>query len=114
MLKLSILLLVLLAGAWLPGCCTVCCEDSESSATAMAADDEDEDEDRVVSLDKVPAIVLAAGRAALPGVLLTGAEIEQEHGQLVYCLIGSHNGEAVEIEVTAAGKVLEIERGEDD
>ncbi len=83
-----------------------------------AADDDDRDEDGdehehdvAVALTDVPQLVLDAAQAALPGVVLTSAEIEQEDGQVVYSLSGTLAGEAVEIEVSATGTVLEIERG---
>ena len=94
---------------------------SAVAGAAVAGDDEDEagkaDEDEVehvIALDKVPDALLAAARAALPGVELTGAVVEQEAGQLVYELVGTEGGERVEIEVGADGKVLEVERGSDD
>lgn len=125
--------LLLLAG-WSASC--TCCEDewaasapvptSTQHAVAGAhADDDDEDadddddveegeeEEQAIALDQVPADVLAAARAALPGAVFTSAEVETEDGQLVYCLEGHLDAEAVEVEVAADGRVLEIERGED-
>ena len=122
--------LLLLAG-WSASC--TCCEDewaasapvTTSSQHAVAgahadedADDDDdgeegEEEEQAIALDQVPADVLAAARAALPGAVFTSAEVETEDGQLVYCLEGHLDAEAVEVEVAADGRVLEIERGED-
>ena len=125
--------LLLLAG-WSASC--TCCEDEWAAsapvptstqhavAGAHADDDEDadadddddgeedEEEEQAIALDQVPADVLAAARAALPGAVFTSAEVETEDGQLVYCLEGHLDAEAVEVEVAADGRVLEIERGE--
>jgi len=87
------------------------------AATDDADDEEDgDDENEVeVALDQVPAALKAAALAAVPGLVLTGAEKETEEGTLVYCLEGMDGDEAVEVEVRADdAKVVEIERGEDD
>ncbi len=80
------------------------------------ADDEDGDdgEDVDIGLDEVSDAIKNAALAAVPGLVLTGAEKETEEGTLIYCLEGTANGEACEVEVTADGKVVEIEHGEDD
>ena len=84
---------------------------------ALSADDDEEDEgdeEEAVALDKVPAAAKQAALAAVPGLVLQTAELETEHGVQHYCLSGTANGESVEVEVTADGKVGEIERGEDE
>ena len=73
-------------------------------------DEEGDEEEVVVALADVPRIVLEAAQAALPGVVLTEAEMEQEDGQTVYSLSGTLDGEDIEIEISATGQVLEIER----
>jgi uncharacterized membrane protein YkoI len=97
-------------------------EKSSLTSPTMSADDdeegddEDEDDEQEIDLASVPAAVKQAALAAVPGLKLTGAEKETEHGKLVYCLEGTADGEAVEVEVSASGDVLEIEHedGEDD
>ena len=88
--------------------------DDEDEAADEAGDDDGEEEDgeeQALSLDQVPANVLEAARAAVPGVVLVSAELEREGGQFFYSLAGTVGDEPVEIEVTADGKVLEVERG---
>lgn len=76
-------------------------------------DDEDEDEEEV-SLDDVPEAVKAAAKGAVEGIALTEAEVEEEDGQTVYTLEGKANGKEYAIEVTADGKVLEVEEETED
>ena len=129
----SVALALLILGAWLASCSSSgrdewAATSPGATSTPMAvagahADDDDdadddgddgeEGEEQAIALDKVPADILAAARAALPGAVFTSAEVETEDGLLVYCLEGQLDGEAVEVEVAADGRVLEIERGED-
>jgi hypothetical protein len=138
MLRLLLAILTLLAIWWASAGCAAWCPthdqasasltaDTHSTVAGANADDEDEagdddadeagdeadDEEQAIALDQVPDVVLAAARAALPGVVLTSAELEKEHGQFLYSLSGMLGDEAVEIEVAPDGRVLEIERGED-
>ena len=84
-------------------------------AQAADADDEDGDDGEVrVALSDVPDSVKQAALAAVPGLVLTGAERETEDGQVVYSLEGTVNGAPYEVEVSAAGTVLEIESEDDD
>ena len=69
----------------------------------------------VVPLSKVPAVVLSAAQKEVPGIVLARAEREVEGGVVVYDLEGkTADGTEYEIEVTAAGKVLEVEEEDDD
>lgn len=68
--------------------------------------------DKEIDLAEVPAAARAAAEAAVEGIRITGAEIEEEDGRMVYELEGEANGKEYEIEVTAEGEVLEVE--EDD
>ncbi|MEQ8763082.1 MAG: PepSY domain-containing protein [Planctomycetota bacterium] len=77
-------------------------------------DDDDEDDEEEIALEDVPADILAAAEAAVPGVVFSKAYTETEDGQKVYELVGEADGERVEVEVSTDAKVLEIERGEDD
>lgn len=69
----------------------------------------------VIALDEVPAKVMEAGEKAVPGIVFTRVERELEGGVWVYDMEGTANGVEYEVEVTADGKVLEIEKeGQDD
>jgi len=57
----------------------------------------------------VPEPALTAAQGAVEGITLTEAEMETEDGQTVYVLEGEAAGKEYEIEVTADGKVLEVE-----
>ena len=65
-----------------------------------------------IDLADVPNHVMAAAMAAVAGIEITEAEIEEEDGQTIYELEGEANGTEYEIEVAADGTVLEVE--EDD
>ncbi|HEY5624125.1 MAG TPA: PepSY domain-containing protein [Gammaproteobacteria bacterium] len=66
-------------------------------------------QDRDVPIADVPATVLAAARAAVPGLVITSAEVEVEDGQDVYEIEGTADGMEYEIEISVDGEVLEIE-----
>ena len=68
--------------------------------------------DREIDLAEVPAAALAAAEAAVEGIRITEAEVEEEDGRMVYELEGKAGGKEYEVEVTAEGEVLEVE--EDD
>ena len=117
-------MLGLLSGALVAGCGLTreVHDDSDGQTHATAHDDDadddddgEEDGDEVeVALDQVPAAIKKAAEAAVPGFVLSEAEQETEEGALHWCLEGEANGEAVEVELDENGKVLEIERGEED
>ena len=91
-------------------------KDSAAGHVAATADDDEDDDgqDVNVALADVPEALKQAALAAVPGLVLTGAEREVEDGATLYSLEGMAGGEAVEVEVRTDGKVLEIERGEDE
>lgn len=91
-------------------------ETASSQVAAVDDEDGDDDENEVrVELSAVPDAVKNAALAALPGLVLTGAERETENGQVVYGLEGTVDGEPWEVEVAADGTVMEIEsEGDDD
>ena len=85
--------------------CIVGCESLESVF----------DKDKEIPLSQVPAQAVTAAQGAVEGITLTEAEMEKEKGQTIYDLEGMANGQKYEIEVTADGKVLEVEqKGKDD
>lgn len=67
-----------------------------------------------IPLSEVPVPAIEAAGAAVDGIVLTEAEIEEEDGQTVYELVGVANGKEYEIEVTAEGEVLEVEEEDED
>ena len=67
------------------------------------------EQEKEVPLSEVPAEALEAAQGAVDGITITEAEMEKEDGETVYIFEGEANGKEYEIEVTAAGKVLEVE-----
>lgn len=68
--------------------------------------------DKEIPLSDVPDVVMQAAMAAVEGLVVKEAEVEEEDGQTVYELEGKANGVKYEVEVSADGTVLEVE--EDD
>lgn len=75
--------------------------------------EEEEENELVIELESVPAEVIAAAQAALPGIDLTDAEYEEEDGLMVYELEGTLGIARYEIEVTPEGEVIEVEEIDD-
>jgi uncharacterized membrane protein YkoI len=97
------------------------CETNQGAASVdtddtkrVATDDKAETAEMVIALDMVPAKVMSAGEKAVPGIVFTRVERELENGVWVYDMEGTAKGVRYEIEVTADGKVLEIEEEDDD
>ena len=68
-----------------------------------------EDDEVSIPLHQVPAVVLGAAERAVPGIVVESVEREVENGVTVYDVEGeSADGTEYEIEVTAAGEVLEV------
>lgn len=67
-----------------------------------------------VPLSEVPAPVLNAAKAAVQDIVLTEAEVEEEDGRRVYELKGQAGGKEYEMDVTAEGKILDIEEEDND
>jgi hypothetical protein len=67
-----------------------------------------------IALSKVPAPALKAAEAAVDGIVIEEAVVEVEDGRTLYVLEGMADGQEYEIEVTSAGKVLEVEEEEED
>lgn len=77
------------------------------------------EKEKEIPLSQVPQAALTAAEGAVDGITLTEAEMEEEDGQTVYVLEGQAAGKEYAVEVTADGKVLEVEEqtgddGEDD
>ena len=84
--------------------CLVGCESLESLF----------EKEKEIPLSQVPEAALTAAQGAVEGITLTEAEMETEDGQTVYVLEGEAGGKEYGIEVTADGKVLEVEEETED
>jgi hypothetical protein len=73
-------------------------------------DDDDDDDDQVIAVSALSSTIIDAVTAAVPGIVITEAEMEGDG----YCVHGTVDGEFVEVEVDADGKVGEIEYGDDE
>lgn len=72
------------------------------------------EDEKEIPLAQVPDAAIAAAKSAVDGIALKEAEVEDEDGQTVYLLEGVAGGQEYEIEVTAEGKVLEVEQQTED
>jgi hypothetical protein len=70
--------------------------------------------DETVVLSDVPAKVLDAANNAVPDGQITGVEKEVEGGQIIYEVEKVANGVEYDIDVTADGVVMEVEKEDDD
>lgn len=61
-----------------------------------------------------PANVLEAAKIAVPGLVVSRTETEIERGVRIYDVTGTANGKTYEVEVTADGKVTDIDDDEGD
>ena len=73
-----------------------------------------EEKEREIPLSEVPEQVIAADKAAVEGITLTEAEIEESSEGLVYEIEGFVGDIEYEIEITAEGEVLEVEMEEEE
>ena len=73
------------------------------------ADDAD-DADNDIPKNEVPANVLAAAKAQIPGFVLEETDLQQRGAARLFELQGRANGRPYEIDITADGRVLRIER----
>ena len=111
----------LCAGAWIALAALSSCRSDaghahvrDASTVHAYADDDDDETEVDVALADVPAAGRAAALAELPGFVIEQAELETSSKGKVYCLEGEVDGEDVEIEISADGKVLEVEHGDDE
>lgn len=118
MLKTLSLLALAPLGFALCACAAASSTDSKNGADGAAAAPrgavhaESGESEETVALDSVPADVRSAASGAVAGIVFCKAERETENGATVYTLCGTANGKTYEVEVSAAGKVLEVEGGE--
>ena len=70
--------------------------------------------EKEIPLNEVPDVVLKVAQKAVPGIVLTEAEVEKTPKGVVYEIEGTLDGKEYEIELSSDGKVLEIEEEEND
>jgi len=73
---------------------------------AKASNDFDND----IPKNEVPANVLAAAKAQIPGFVLESANLQQRGGTRLFELQGRARSHPYELDITADGRVLHIER----
>lgn len=76
------------------------------------AGDDADDNEMNVSIEDLPASVRKTAEAAVPGIVLSGAALDDEDGATIYEIHGTADGIAWCIEVSTDGKLIEVE--EDD
>jgi len=79
-----------------------------SSASLRAEEEQD------VSLSDIPQAVLNAAMVAVPGIVLTEAEVESTEKGEVYELEGEAGGKEYEIHIAADGTVIGVEADDDE
>ena len=104
MKKTTILLLAAVAA----GSLVSCAARPRPVAPGYVNDSDDFDND--IPKNEVPANVLAAAKAAIPGFTLTEANLQQRGGTRLFELQGRANDRPYELDITADGRLLHIER----
>jgi uncharacterized membrane protein YkoI len=69
-----------------------------------------QDDEEKVPLEKLPAKVTAAVKAAFPGAELVSAEKETEDGTTIYEVAIKDKGTAIEVSLLTEGTIIEIEK----
>lgn len=67
------------------------------------------DKEREIPLSELPEEVIAAAEAAVEGIVLTEAEIEETRKGIIYEVEGYVDETEYEIEITPEGDVIEVE-----
>ena len=104
MKKNTALLIATVSVALLASCATK--PQPVASGYASASDDFDND----IPKNEVPANVLAAAKAQIPGFVLEEANLQQRGATRLFELQGRANDRPYELDITADGRVLHIER----
>ena len=102
MKKTTTLLLAAAATALLAACAT--------KPVPVAPGYENNDFDNDIPKNEVPANVLAAAKAQIPGFILEEADLQQRGATRLFELQGRANGRPYHLDITADGRVLHIER----
>ena len=100
--------ILLLAAAASLSLLTSCATKPVPVAPGYVNDSDDFDND--IPKNEVPANVLAAAKAEIPGFVLTEANLQQRGATRLFELQGRANGRPYELDITADGRVLHIER----
>ncbi len=79
-----------------------------------AAGEKKEQKEEKVAVKDLPEAVVKAIQDRFPGATILEAEKETENGQVVYEVDIKHDGTEYEVEVTEAGKIVEVERDDGD
>lgn len=85
------------------------------NAVQPSADDDadgDEGDEVRICADEIPQTIRASAIAALPGLVISDAEIEEDG--TIYCVHGTVDGKSREVEVTAADAKATVEPEDED
>lgn len=104
MKKTTTLLLAAVATALLAACAT------KPVPVAPGYVNDSNDFDNDIPKNEVPANVLAAAKAQIPGFVLEEADLQQRGATRLFELQGRANGRPYHLDITADGRVLRIER----
>ena len=102
MKKPTTLLLASVATALLAACAT--------KPVPVAPGYENDNFDNDIPKNEVPANVLAAAKAQIPGFILEEADLQQRGATRLFELQGRANDRPYHLNITADGRVLHIER----
>lgn len=102
MKKTTTLLLASVATALLAACAT--------KPVPVAPGYENDNFDNDIPKNEVPANVLAAAKAQIPGFILEEADLQQRGATRLFELQGRANDRPYHLNITADGRVLHIER----
>ena len=100
--------ILLLAAAASLSLLTSCATKPVPVAPGYTNDSDDFDND--IPKNEVPANVLAAAKAQIPGFVLEEANLQQRGATRLFELQGRANDRPYELDITADGRVLHIER----
>lgn len=106
----ALLLFIVTACLLASGCC---CPDASPACGEIEDHDEVDDDGQPVAVSELPANVVAAATAAVPGLLIEEAALETEDGVTFYDIEGEVGEKDYELEITPAGKVLDVEEDHD-
>lgn len=104
MKKTTTLLLAVVSAALLASCAT------KPQPVAPGYTNDSDDFDNDIPKNEVPANVLAAAKAQIPGFVLTEANLQQRGATRLFELQGRANDRPYDLVITADGRVLHIER----
>ena len=104
MKKTTTLLLAVVSAALLASCAT------QPRPVAPGYADDGDDADNDIPNNEVPVNVLAAAKAQIPGFVLEEANLQQRGATRLFELQGRANDRPYELDITADGRVLHIER----